>query len=88
MIGVDKLLHFLCCLAIVLGVCGMVSITSDFNTALIAGVWAATGAAAGKEYGDSQAKNNYWSWGDILADVLGIITGVGVLLLIKLLINV
>jgi uncharacterized protein YfiM (DUF2279 family) len=28
-----------------------------------------------KEYGDSKAYGNYWSWWDILADVLGIILG-------------
>ena len=28
----------------------------------------------GKEYGDSKAQGNTWSWGDIVADGLGIVT--------------
>lgn len=32
-------------------------------------------AALVKEYADSKAYGNSWSWGDILADVAGIIAG-------------
>lgn len=86
MIGYDKVLHFLCCLGITIGVWGILTPVTNFETALTAGVWAAVGASLGKEYGDSQAKNNYWSWGDIVADCIGIVTGVGVAYLIRLLI--
>lgn len=36
---------------------------------------AAIGAALGKEYGDSKAKNNRWDWYDILWDTIGIAIG-------------
>ena len=86
MIGYDKVLHFLCCLGITLGVWGITTPIASFETSLVAGVWASIGASIGKEYGDSQAKNNYWSWGDIIADSVGIIVGVGLAYLIRLII--
>lgn len=43
---------------------------------------AALAAALAKEYGDSKAYGNYWSWWDILADVLGIILGTVIRVLI------
>jgi uncharacterized membrane protein len=43
---------------------------------------AAFAAALAKEYGDSKAYGNYWSWWDILADVLGIILGTVIRVLI------
>lgn len=39
------------------------------------GVCIGAGLGIGKEYGDMVAKGNTWSWGDILADALGIIIG-------------
>ena len=47
--------------------------------------WQATADTIGalaKEYGDSKAYGNYWSWWDILADVLGIILGTVIRVLI------
>ena len=38
------------------------------------------GLGIGKEYGDSQASGNKWDWTDILADVLGIIASMLILL--------
>jgi len=49
------------------GICFIVSIFQP---------WLAVGLALGKEYGDSRSQGNTWSWGDILADALGIILGV------------
>ena len=43
---------------------------------------AAFAAALAKEYGDSKAYGNTWSWADILADVLGIILGTVIRVLI------
>lgn len=37
--------------------------------------WLAAGLAIGKEYGDSKAHGNHWCWGDILADVVGVVVG-------------
>lgn len=43
---------------------------------------AAIVGALAKEYGDSKAYGNTWSWADILADVLGIILGTVIRVLI------
>ena len=48
------------------GICFVVSILNP---------WLAVGLALGKEYGDSKARGNKWSWGDILADAIGVILG-------------
>ena len=42
----------------------------------------AAGAALTKEYDDSREHGNTWSWGDIIADVAGIGSGIGIRLLI------
>lgn len=42
------------------------------------GIGLSIGASLGKEYGDSKATGNKWSWSDIVADMLGL--GVGLLL--------
>ena len=59
----DKILHFFACL-----------IPSLFG---LYGVSFAAGLALGKEYGDSKSSGNKWSWGDILADILGMVVGFG-----------
>lgn len=67
----DKILHFTACL-----------IPSCFG---LHGACFAAGLGIGKEFGDSCATGNRWSWGDILADGLGIIIGLSINYLIKLL---
>ncbi len=56
------------------GICLIVSIFQP---------WLAVGLALGKEYGDSKAQGNKWSWGDILADALGVILGGLIGILVK-----
>ena len=46
--------------------------------------WLAVGLSLGKEYGDSKAQGNKWSWGDILADALGVILGGLIGILVKI----
>lgn len=65
----DKLLHFWACLV--------------FSLAGPYGVAFAAGAAVSKEYDDSKEHGNSWSWGDILADVAGLVAGYGLHLLVK-----
>jgi len=55
----DKAFHFIAC----------------FVPALIGNYNLAIGFAIGKEVGDMFAQGNRWSWGDILADGLGIVAG-------------
>jgi len=57
----DKILHF--------GVCFFFSLFGLYGVAF------AGGLALGKEYGDSKSTGNKWSWGDILADTIGVIVG-------------
>lgn len=42
----------------------------------------AAGAALAKEYDDSREHGNFWSWGDIVADIAGIFAGLCIHLLI------
>lgn len=49
-----------------------------FGACLIATLFSwelAIGLAIGKEYGDYNNPNSGWSWGDLVADALGIATG-------------
>ena len=71
----DKFLHFIvCCGAAVLS-----SIPSFFFMDKWQCVYSSflfpIGLGLGKEYGDSKASGNKWSWGDVVADVLGVIVG-------------
>ena len=62
----DKLLHFIVNLIVVLSI-------GWINLPLAIGL--AVGLSVGKEYGDSRAPGNKWDWYDILADAIGIVTG-------------
>jgi len=68
MLKKDKILHFVCCL--------IPSLIGWYGVAF------AAGAALTKEYDDSREHGNTWSWGDIIADVAGIGSGIGIHLLI------
>ena len=62
----DKLKHCLVNLLVML-------IAGSINIWL--GIGLAVGLSLGKEYGDSKAPGNKWDWYDILADAIGIVTG-------------
>ena len=62
----DKVLHFLVCFVIAF-VLSFVNPIFGAVVALVIGLY--------KEFTDSHKVGNYWSWGDILADILGIIFG-------------
>lgn len=62
----DKLKHCLVNLLVML-------IAGSINIWL--GIGLAVGLSLGKEYGDSKAPGNKWDWHDILADAIGIVTG-------------
>lgn len=56
-----------------------------FAICLIASLYStelAIGLGLGKEYGDSKAKGNYWSWADIVADISGLAIGTAIRMLI------
>ena len=62
----DKVLHFLVCFIVTFGLSFINPIFGAF-VALVLGLY--------KEFTDSHKVGNYWSWGDIIADCLGIIFG-------------
>ena len=57
------------------GICFIVSIFQP---------WLAVGLALVKEYGDSKAQGNTWSWGDIMADGLGIACGIIIATMVRM----
>ena len=69
LIGVqsDKVLHFLVCFVVTFAL-SWVNVIIAIIFALILSFY--------KEFMDMNEKGNYWSWGDILADSLGILTAV------------
>ena len=70
----DKVLHF--------GVNFIMALTAVFSYTFAVGL--CIGASFGKEYGDSKASGNSWSWADIVADMLGMAAGLVVAYLIRL----
>ena len=66
-VGVDKVAHFMCCF--------LVSFVFGSMFGYWAGVIGAIMLGLGKELGDKRSPVNYFSWGDILADTLGALTG-------------
>lgn len=66
----DKVLHMICCFAIVVIFGLILNVVSGIALALI--------ASFGKEAYD-EVKYKGWSWGDLLADSLGIVLGILVL---------
>lgn len=67
-IPADKIAHF--------GVNFILALTGLFRIWLAVGL--CIGASIGKEYGDSKAIGNRWSFGDILADLLGMGCGIAI----------
>lgn len=63
----DKVLHFLVSFVIAFPLMAV-------NIYLAIGVTLAIGLY--KEFTDSHKEGNYWSWGDILADILGILVAI------------
>lgn len=66
----DKILHMICCFAIVVIFELILNVVSGIVLALI--------ASFGKETYD-EVKYKDWSWNDLLADLLGIVLGILVL---------
>ena len=73
-IGKDKWMHAGACFAAtVLSFIGM-CVFFPFAPSIVACLFLPAGLGVGKEYGDSKATGNSWSWADIIADGLGIVT--------------
>ena len=72
-IGSDKLLHFF--------VCFIITFIASFVNPIMAGIFCLI-LGLYKEFMDMHEKENYWSWQDIIADIVGICFGVLLYLLI------
>lgn len=75
MIARDKKLHFICCMLIAFATTMLIGILSNWYAGGLAGLLTAMGTGVGKEYGDKANPNNRWDWYDILADLIGTVTG-------------
>ena len=82
----DKILHFLVCMGATIGV-GDLCLFLGAIPSYLCGFLFSLGLGLGKEYGDSKASGNKWDWWDILADVLGALAGVGIMMLIRLIVR-
>lgn len=73
----DKGVHYTVCLiyAYIITLVIMFTTHGNYLASSISGIYAGTGIGLGKEYGDAKAHGNYWSWGDILADEAGTVSG-------------
>ena len=76
----DKLEHYVLCTAVtfITAVAVMLVGKSPMWGGIVATAFT-LGLALGKEFGDSRAYGNHWCWWDLLADLLGILTGNGIL---------
>ena len=74
-IGKDKVAHFFVCFFATIAV-SLSCFKLGQLSSILCGVFFALGLGLGKEYGDSKATGNKWSWADILADALGIVVAV------------
>lgn len=68
------------CITLLLWVSLIVTSCEELLEHLLAPVWFSGLACAltlgvGKEYGDECAEENYWSWDDIAADIVGAVIG-------------
>lgn len=75
-IAKDKLQHLITCAIVAAAIATLVACTgAPPLPSCTAGFLGATACGLGKEYGDSKAYGNTWSWPDIAADVAGAVIG-------------
>ena len=81
----DKILHALVCAGATLISFLYMRMFFPFGPAITASWLFPMGLGLGKEYGDSKASGNAWDWWDIVADAVGTLAVIAVLLTINLL---
>lgn len=75
-IAKDKWLHIIVCAIVAAIIATIVACTCAFPLpSCMAGFLGATACGLGKEFGDSRAHGNTWSWPDIAADMVGAAVG-------------
>ena len=90
----DYILHFAVCSlsTSIIGIASFLVVNHflGYTPALIASLFGAVfalGLGIGKESGDKNNPNSGWSWGDLMADALGIASGISINMIIKAIIN-
>lgn len=80
--GTDKIFHFVVCLVIAFmaGVIAWQATDCNILAGVLCAVGTGMGAGLGKEWGDLAAKGNTWDWWDVLADALGVLLAVLIIL--------
>lgn len=72
----DKILHFSACAVVAAAISVVIALAgASVVASCLAGFLGAVACGGGKEYGDSKAHGNLWSWPDIFADVAGAVVG-------------
>lgn len=77
----DKLQHLTVCaiasaiITAVVSWAGASLAGASLFACFVAGFLGGSAIGIGKEYGDSKAQGNCWSWGDIVADEAGAVLG-------------
>lgn len=81
--GKDKILHSLACFVATLASYGFMRMFFSFAPSVTSSWFLPVGLGIGKEYGDSKATGNKWDWEDIVADLIGTLLAVFVILLVQ-----
>lgn len=72
----DKWQHFIVCLILAAVIAAIVANTCALVfPSCMAGFLGAAACGIGKEYGDSKAHGNLWSWPDLAVDLAGAVIG-------------
>ena len=79
----DHVFHFLVCAIATLFSYYLMSLLFPFAPCIASCWFLPAGLGIGKEYGDHCATGNRWDWSDILADFLGIIAAIALILLLR-----
>ena len=85
-IPTDKFLHFCACCGATIVVSACTFFLGKTSSIFCGGLFA-LGLGLGKEYGDSKSPGNKWDWWDIVADLIGIACGIGIILVIYLIVG-
>lgn len=75
-IKIDDILHIVACLLCAFCVSAFIAHFTTIPTpAILGGFFSGFFLGVGKEFGDSRATDNYWSWSDTIYNIIGAAIG-------------